>query len=326
MLDADPYESAMGQEMYARGLAEQTELDEAAAEREQRMLEQKFDNEWRMFADAESQDRGAAIQDRRDVRQNNFESVSQWRERRFRADESGKDRALRQWETRFSAQTQYALEASRQNFQAGQSALDRAVELAKVGGAGYVGSEAALKDANEFFNTSAGSKILTQAQQGIASADEAKAALGEFRKVLRRQQTGGALNYFAPGVVPWSNSNLQYMKSLSNMLALARSQTMKGALSDKDIAFLLETVPNIRNTRQANIAQIAQLERIADLQSQFALQTIRARERGEGSRFLEDWINYADYSRTVSPDRMKKFEAWRASVPTVDANGNPVRR
>lgn len=64
MVDANPYESAAGQDMYNRGLAEQGDMDEAAAGREQSIRTTGYNSELNMYADDVNARRAAQIGER----------------------------------------------------------------------------------------------------------------------------------------------------------------------------------------------------------------------------------------------------------------------
>lgn len=73
MSDANPYESAGGQDMYTSGLEAQGKLNEAAAERAQRLQDMGYQSDLSSAAEAQQQDRAAAYADRTAALGRNFE-------------------------------------------------------------------------------------------------------------------------------------------------------------------------------------------------------------------------------------------------------------
>lgn len=111
MADANPYESERGQDMYEKGLADQTELDDKAAAR-------KFDldkTSWSAAAGAyvtdQENSRSDQREQKRNVVQNNFSAVQNDAQRRLTASEGAATRASELQRTRMT--TAAELEAAR---------------------------------------------------------------------------------------------------------------------------------------------------------------------------------------------------------------------
>lgn len=320
MQDANPYESASGQEMYVSGLADQSKMDEAATERLQRIRDMGYQSDLGMYSDAQSQDRGNAYQERRDVLGRNHQSGEAAKDRTFRAGESALDREQREWETRFGADTQKALQSSSQAFQAGESALDRGLTR-EIKGADT--KDQARQRAQTYFTTKDGQKFLQSNQDAVNQASRTIEVLDAFDKRLAEtKRTGGGVLGNAPGLVKWSNTDLQILDGLTNELALGRATEMKGSLSDKDVKFLTAMMPSIRNNRTANRVQIARMKGIMQRVQDYSIARTRAVENGEGSQFMADWSAYTNSVPAGGAD----FETWRNGQPTFDKDGNPVRK
>lgn len=320
MQDANPYESASGQEMYVSGLSDQSKMDEAAADRLQRLREMGYQSDLGMYSDAQSQDRGNAYAERREAQGRNFQAGEAVKDRTFRAGESALDREQREWETRFGASTQQALQSSSQKFQAGESALDRDLTR-EIKGADAKGQ--AQQRAQQYFTTKDGQKFLQSNQDAVNQASRTIEVLDAFdKKLAETKRTGGAVLGNAPGLVKWSNSDLQILDGLTNELALGRATDMKGSLSDKDVKFLTAMMPSIRNSRTANRVQIARMKGIMQRVQDYSIARTRAVENGEGSQFMADWSAYTNNVPAGGPD----FETWRNGQPTFDRDGNPVRK
>jgi hypothetical protein len=104
MSDANPYESAQGQDMYTDGLADQTKLDESAADRKQRLIDAEYGTDRELYANAASQDRASVIKGREDVIASNRTALKDFKDKTF----------------------EYGVHKEDQTFQAGEKAKDRA--------------------------------------------------------------------------------------------------------------------------------------------------------------------------------------------------------
>lgn len=319
MLDENPFSYAQGQDMYQRGLTEQTSMDESAAERQQRIRDMGYQTDLNTYATAQQQDRAAVYDERRDAQSQNFQAGESQKQRDFTAGESRLDRQQRTWETKFGADLSRSLQATSQEFQAGESQKQREHDLALKKG------DTAAR-AQEFFSTAAGNKFLTTSQDAANQAGSVIEILNEFETRLKAsKRTGGAVLGNAPGLVKWSNSELQILEGLTNELALGKASAMKGSLSDKDVKFLVDQMPNIRRTKTANLATIARMRAIMQRAQDYQVSRVRAVEQGEGSKFMEDWAAYTgavDTKLGNAPD----FQTWRSSRPAFDKDGNPVRK
>lgn len=92
MADANPYESAGGQDMYVTGLGDQTKLDESAAERKQRIADMTYSSDLGAFTSGQAQDRQQAYSAQTAAETRNFESKKLGEEQGFKAGESAKER------------------------------------------------------------------------------------------------------------------------------------------------------------------------------------------------------------------------------------------
>lgn len=104
MSDANPYESAQGQDMYTEGLTDQTKLDENASERKQHMIDAEYGTERELYANAASQDRASVIHGREDVIAANRAALKDFKDKTF----------------------EYGVHKEDQSFQASEKAKDRA--------------------------------------------------------------------------------------------------------------------------------------------------------------------------------------------------------
>lgn len=89
MADANPYESASGQDMYQTGLTDQTKLDEAAAERKQKLADMGYQSDLGVYASGSEQDRSAAIAERAAAEARNAAGLTKVGDRIFEHTENG---------------------------------------------------------------------------------------------------------------------------------------------------------------------------------------------------------------------------------------------
>lgn len=152
MTDANPYESAGGQDMYNTGLAEQTKLDESATERKQKVSDMGYQSDLSTFASASEQDRNAAIQARAAAEARNAAGITKIGDRLFEHGENG---------------LKLASEEKR-------SALERATQI----------RVAEIKEAGDNARAAASSSALTPEEQ-----DAINKATGDKRLDLMRVNT-----------------------------------------------------------------------------------------------------------------------------------------
>jgi hypothetical protein len=318
MADANPYESAGGQDMYVSGLADQTKMDESAAERRQRLTDMGYSSDLGQYADSQSQARGAAYSERSAAQNRNFQASQSYEDRNFRHTEGGLERAFQAGENAKSRAQAAALQGSSQAFQAAQAA--RAFEYDKV--LKGVDSAQKLADKRAAFNSTAtGAKMLDADMEKIAAAQRTIGLLDEFEKSAKKTRTGGFVLGNAPGILNWANADYQHLNSITQGLVAANAKMLTGALSDKEGARLEGMGPSIRKFRRANTADIKFLRGVAVRQQDFINAKADARADGTERDFRHEW---AAFTNSVPADAGVSFDAWR-SRSVVDRNGNPVR-
>lgn len=305
MADGNRYESAAGQDMYGRGLEEQSRMDESAAERRQRIKDMGYQNDLGRYANNEQQLTGARIQDRAAARDENFN-----RERIVQNQQYGTSER----------------EAS-QGFQSRENVVQRAWQSAEAATARQENAQArldqikegALNRKSQAVMTPTYMKLENEALEGMAKAQSMIDATDEFEKILKDAgvQSGGAVLGNIPGAVRWSSTNLQRLEAISNELALTKAEAMKGALSDKDVAFLQSMVPSIRRTRRANIEDIARMRRIAQNAIRFQQGKVDGMANGNARDFARSWFAY----KAAVPDSSVTYDDWVAKIPTYGADG-----
>lgn len=126
MSDANPYESAAGQDLYASGLSDQDKLNEAAAERKQKLGDMGYQADLGAFNDAQNQDRQSQIADHQSAQSRNFQANQAFTQRTWEHGEH---------------QADYANQRTLENMRASS-----ALAVAKVKDAQTEGSTTALTD------------------------------------------------------------------------------------------------------------------------------------------------------------------------------------
>jgi hypothetical protein len=113
MSDGNAYESAAGQEMLASGLSDQDKLNEAAVEREQRLRDMGYQSDLGVYSSAQTQDRGAVIQDRQSKQQRNFEATQHYGDQGFTHSENEANRRQTTHENALNRQNALAVAQTR---------------------------------------------------------------------------------------------------------------------------------------------------------------------------------------------------------------------
>ena len=336
MSDANRYESAMGQDMYNRGLSEQTQLDEAATERDQRIRDAAYQNNFSLFANDQQTRTANAFENRRSIRDRNyqvndrednqqygtneriagegFQSRENALQRGWQGNEAEKSRRFEASQTQLQIQAQERARLASQAFTAQQADLERKAR-------GDLKAEEAKNRRNGFFATSAGAKLFDATAGLVANNTAAIQKLDAFSEQMTKTNTGGFTLNAMPGLVTWANADLQVLAGLSADLTKAASQDMKGALSDKDVQFLKDIVPNIKKTGRANRTDIERIRALYERANQFQVAKLAAISDGTGIDFLRQWDAY---SKQV-PFNGPSYDQWLSSVPSFDANGNRVK-
>jgi hypothetical protein len=93
MADANPYESATGQELYASGLSDQDKLNEAAAERQQRLNDMGYQSDLSNYTNAQEAARNDVYNTRQRIQSQNFQASQRSLQDAFEAGENAKNRA-----------------------------------------------------------------------------------------------------------------------------------------------------------------------------------------------------------------------------------------
>lgn len=305
MADGNRYESAAGQDMYGKGLEEQSRMDESAAERRQRIKDMGYQNDLGRFATNEQQLTGARIQDRASARDENFNRERIVQNQQYGTSEREASQGFQSREN-VAQRAWQSTEAATARQENAQARLDQI-------------KEGALNRKSQAVMTPTYMKLENEALEGMSKAQSMIDATNEFEKILKDAgvQSGGAVLGNIPGAVRWSSTNLQRLEAISNELALTKAEAMKGALSDKDVAFLQSMVPSIRRTRRANIEDIARMRRIAQNAIRFQQGKVDGMANGNARDFARSWFAY----KAAVPDSSVTYDDWVAKIPTYGADG-----
>jgi hypothetical protein len=328
MLGGNAYESAGGMEMYREGLSDQDRLNEAAAEREQRLIDMGFQTDLSIYGDAQSTDRRASHDARAAGQQRNFDRTQTFEQNRFTAGES---QAGRTHESRENALSRAAQAAEGARNRAAQAALQRdqqAFQLARdqatfAHDLKRFDYESAAKRADRraaFNATATGYKANKADMDAIGQAGQYIGKLNEFERLARDTKTGGLILGNIPGTMVWSSTGLQRLNALTQGLVAGNAKLLPGALSDKEGARLEAMMPNIRKTNRANLEDIAFLRAAANRNVDMINAFADARATGTEMEFRRSWQQFTkanDVNNGVS------YEAWIGRTQ-FDRNGNPI--
>ncbi len=302
MRTRSPWSADRAAAMLESGLAEQGRFNESAAEREQRMAEGIYNKDFDMYSQSEMLGRGAIYDERSQRRGFGHDTSERLGGEKFQAGESALERAqrLREQQLGFG----HDRDMAGVNFGYDTKRADQDFEHQKILKMLELDGDGA-KSFNDFINTSAGSKVYEQAGADIKDASQGLGLLKQWEDLS--VNTGGVLAATAPNVAAWGSTKMQVARQITNAIALARSKDMKGSLSDNDIKFLEKMSPNIRNSNQANQAQIDQLRTVFARQQEFAIQKLRARSDKDPTQFLENWVEYTN----TFPEAKKGVPSYR---------------
>lgn len=324
--------------MYNRGLSEQTQLDEAATERDQRLRDAAYQNNFSLYANdrqarttnafenrRSARDRNYQVQDREDGQQfttservagENFEAGQAGIQRNFQAGQAGIQRQFEAKQAELERQDRERARVLSQQWNSREAEKDRNFR-------GAIAAAEAQAKRSDFLSTDAGQKLFKEASESIEKSTTAIQKLDAFSEQMSKTDTGGLILSTVGGVVKWSNSGLQILSSLSADLTKAASQDLKGAISNADIKFLQETVPNIGKTRNANTAIIARMRSIYERVNQYQTAKLSAIAEGRGLDFLREWQAYS--KEVPLSGSGPSFDEWSSSVPSYGVNGSRIK-
>lgn len=140
-------------------------------------------------------------------------------------------------------------------------------------------------------------KFLMEAQQSGAAASDMISSLNQMEKLIDK---AGYMGTGAGIASVWNevsdkkaSAATQKFESLSNQIVLSLAEKLKGALSDKDINFLMKTAPNIYNTKQGNKQIIKHLRTAAERAQEHAIELKKWVDNGGSVQDFEGkWNEY----------------------------------
>lgn len=140
-------------------------------------------------------------------------------------------------------------------------------------------------------------KFMMEAQEAGAAASGMISTLNQMEKLIDK---AGYMGTGAGIASVWNevgdkkaSAATQKFQSLSNQIVLSLAEKLKGALSDKDINFLMKTAPNIYNTKQGNKEIIKHLRTAAERAQEHAIELKKWVDNGGSVQDFEGkWNEY----------------------------------
>lgn len=316
MAGANRYEIDAAREMLDKGLGEQNANDAAEIERQQTLDNAEYQAALGRYAS-----------DREQVRNQNFQTAHQARdfahqdsnredEQQFTLTRDEKQFVREMKRAGYDRETSYGL--ARLNNDAAYKRTLLEIEARKASDA-----EKTAARQQAFFGTRTGADIYDKATQRMQKNEATKALLGKFTDINNVQRTGGLILGNAPDAVKWANGTWQTMDAITQQLSIDLSGALKGAVSDKEGARILATLPSIRNKRDANTKIAATLSRALDRANNYEINRLEAMANGTQTQFARDWDAYRNAVSVYASDQT--FEDWKANLKSYDKNGNLVK-
>lgn len=310
MQSGNRYVMATAMRMIEDGMGEQFSSDREALQAARGLDETGYTSGLNNRYQAENQQRGARFDERRDARNNNFQ-----REQTEDAQQYGTG------ERQAGQQFQTGERQAAQAFTAGESALDRGLNerLTKMTIEGK--KETAAMKVQNFLGTPQGSRMYNEVSAKVSQNDNIIAALDQFQALNAKQATGGfTLNTPIVGAVPRIlDGDLQQMDQITNTIAPLIRQAGSGSMSDRDVEMFKQSIPNVKNGREANQASVARVKNGMQRINDFEMSRMLAASEGRQAQFMREW---SVFKSKVSINSGQTFDEWKASVPQYGADGS----
>ncbi len=311
-----------------KGLDEQNSARTLRSQQQFTQGQTGYQTDLQDWSGARSDARQDAYGNRRDAIGRNFQRETQNNQNQYQSGERSLDRAYGTSER----------EAS-QGFQAGEADKNRAYGTSeREATQTWQGQQndlnrdsrediAAMRR-NNFLSSPQGAKLQKEYGEQMAANDKIIGQYSEFMALNQEQPTGGALLNWGSGVIGPYNERLKKMEQIINSTTLLDSSSLKGAVSDKDIAFLKGGNVGLGTPGPANAdiarGKIAALRRSND----YLINFLTAQAEGRGTQFLKDWRAFVEAAPIVQrgkvpTDRPITFEQWQKR-PKFNAQGQRI--
>jgi len=274
MADGNRYESAGAQEMYGKGLEEQSSMDESAAARRERLKDAGYQADLGQWGDSQNAARGNAYQTVQGRINNAYATALQNDSQAATAGENAKNRAFEAEQNKLNRQAQERLVA------------------AQIAGKKDTAAEKEAAKSQRFMQTPTGWKAQSEYAAAAKVSDTMTGLLDRFQELNATQSTGGVWKNYAPeALATLRNEALQEMNSISSQLALLAGSDMKGSFSDGDIKFLQKQVPGYTRLKGANDAVVSTFRNASRRHEDFARWQYQYMQDAKPN-FQQDWSNY----------------------------------
>lgn len=327
LLRGNKYEAAAAQTMLDKGLGQQDQFNESATERKQRLAEKGYDAEMGMFAADRSARTESALNARNTYNSNQqqYQQSRSLNEQNFGYDMRKEDKRFLHEMKRagFDRETSYGL-----------ANLNNSAELKRaqmqIDANAATKEEAALHKRDLILQTPFGRGVSAKIEQN----SEVEQLLDNFEGLNHKYGTGGFLNNYAPGVITPNNSTMQELEVISNKLTASGASLLKGSTSDKDVQFLLGSVPSKNRLGPANTNIVRNWREGIRRSNEYHEELLAVAASGspaEQAQFIRDWNRFKNEVSIRTGGTFADWKAQRASsgapvgVIRVDAQGRVIK-
>lgn len=305
---------AMGQRMIQDGLDQQFKADGDYASRSDDANARGYNTAATDWTGSRSDYRGQQRQDRSNAQERNFGRENREDNQQYGTSERIGTQGFQAGES-----------ATERAFREKQAGLDRAATAANLERQ-IEGKRVTAREANEakranFSQTPTGRKIEDDTVLRMQGNNVAIGKLDRFEAANAKQPTGGI--YKIPGVGAVAeglgDDEISEMRTIANELTLGANSGLKGATSDKDIAFLQGTQPNIGRDKASNTKIIGAYRRAYERMNEFEQGKLDAQAVGDVPNFMRTWQAYVN-STSIQDNKAPSYAQWSANN-IIDARG-----
>ena len=234
------------------------------------------------------------------------------------------------------------LEAQRRKIEAeqGSEAAARFATMAKLTKAPVSTVNVNMSQDKEIAKLDA--EAFTQYNEGAKSARKQINSIGILKTLSDRAVSGTGANLLLPagkllnqltGIEVDGLTESEVFQQLSNTLVLDKSQQMSGALSNADMTFLQQTVPQLNNTKEGRRLSLEIAERLAKREIDIQKQAVdfRRKAKAEGKEFddaefqvyLQEWAEKNPLTEGLKQELPK---APQAAIDYLKANPQTIQQ
>lgn len=311
-----------------QGLTEQNDARRLASQQQFQQEQAGYNADLSDVQNARDEARRNAYGERSDAIQRNFSREQTYGNQQFQAGQSALDRNFRSTEAGREREFQREERLGTEAFTSAENERNRTNRLDVA--------NARQQMRNAYFNSPTGRKLQQQTQENINKNENAIAQYERFMDLNKKQVTGG-LGQNLPvvgGSLNFFDRDLKEMDTIAKNTTLAALGGGLGAqISDSDRQFIQSANIGTQNlpivNRNIALARIGALRRSNDYYMEFQ----NAQADGTQAQFARDWslfaksvpvVQYDKNGNAIPTDRPMTFAEWKASRPKYDASGKRI--